>query len=104
MPLRPCLVCGQLGRGSYCARHQPTHPSRDTPGRSSTKQTRFRLQVLQAAGWQCQAIEGGQRCQVKSDLQAHHLVVFRHTGSMDPRDGLALCRKHHAQPERAAEM
>ncbi len=67
---------------------------------------RFRIAVLTRAGWQCQAVdEHGQRCPIKSDLQAHHLTLFREDPNYDPARAIALCRKHHAQvsaAERAA--
>src|SRR5450755_4782204 len=53
--------------------------------RGSGAQDRFRLAVLQAAEWQCRWIEDGRRCEQRSNLEAHHLVLFRDSGSTDPR-------------------
>jgi predicted restriction endonuclease len=57
------------------------------------KQARFRKQVLEAAGHQCQAEVNGLRCFITGDeyLCAHHTVP----GSWDVADGVALCRRHH---------
>ncbi len=41
----------------------------------------FRQAVLQAAGWRCQWIENGRRCEVTEKLTAHHLEPFRDTQS-----------------------
>jgi hypothetical protein len=100
-PLRPCLRCGQLGTGSYCASCQP---QRKTSGRSSRPQHRFRVEVLDAAGHRCQWVSAdGVRCEETSGLQAHHLALFRDTGSYDPADGVALCPAHHGAAERALQ-
>jgi hypothetical protein len=95
-PVRPCIQCGVLCNGSYCVRHTP---KRKTPGRSSSRQDAFRRAVLANAGGQCQAIEHGERCTITHALQAHHLVLYRDSGSMNPADGVALCRKHHEMAE-----
>jgi hypothetical protein len=95
-PCRPCLTCGVLCHGSYCRRCAPV---RKTPGRSSSAQQRFRVEVLKRAGWQCQAIEAGVRCEVTHKLEAHHLVLYRDARSMNPDDGVALCRRHHEMAE-----
>lgn len=99
MPWRPCLRCGVLTHGSYC----PTHtPSRVTPGRGSGTQIhRFRTAVMQAAGWQCQAIIDGRRCTEIVALQAHHVVPLREGGSNDASNGVALCGEHHRLIEHA---
>jgi predicted restriction endonuclease len=53
--------------------------------------------VLLDAGWRCQAVIDGVRCQVwgAAQLEAHHVVGLRQGGSNDPANGLALCRRHH---------
>jgi predicted restriction endonuclease len=65
----------------------------------------FRAVVLKTAGWQCQWIgEDGERCEQRTNLQAHHMAPFRDTGSMHGEHGVALCRPHHEQAERAIEQ
>jgi hypothetical protein len=93
---RPCLRCGALTTGSYCARCQPV---RTTPGRSARPQQRFRAQVIARANGQCQWWEDGVRCSERSELHAHHLAPFIETGSYDPRHGIALCLRHHRLAE-----
>ena len=54
--------------------------------------------------WLARMIEHGVRCESRSDLQAHHLVLLRQSGSMGPKDGVCLCRTHHWQVECAARL
>jgi predicted restriction endonuclease len=96
MPVRPCISCGILCNGTYCDRHVPT---RKTPGRGSSRQAAFRRAVLANAGGQCQAIEHGERCSATTALEAHHLRLYRDSGSMDSADGVALCKAHHVLAE-----
>jgi hypothetical protein len=96
MPVRPCIVCSVLCHATYCARCQPV---RTTPGRGSSRQAAFRAEVLKRAGGRCQAIELGERCPITHALEAHHLVLYRDSGSMDPADGVALCKAHHVLAE-----
>jgi hypothetical protein len=113
MGLRRCLHCGRLqGDGSYCAGHHPDRlrprPSRSTPGRGSGRQVqRFRTVILARAGFRCEGIIDGRRCEVTGGpwLQAHHIVPVRvllERGD-DPQDvrwGRAACRSCHEAHER----
>ena len=46
--LKPCLVCGRLTPGSYCARHEPRNGS-------TRSWRRVRAQALERDGYRCQA-------------------------------------------------
>jgi hypothetical protein len=94
---RPCITCGRLTEGSYCAQHEP---SRRTPGRSGHRQAGFRDLVLARAGHRCQYLDQGQRCTATEGLEAHHLVQFREEANYDPTAGVALCPEHHREVER----
>jgi hypothetical protein len=98
---RPCLVCAVLvENASWCPKHNPnSHRRRVTPGRTTKQQSRFRQQVLAAAGHRCQWIENGVRCTETGHLQAHHIRLLRDSASFDPRDGVALCQHHHRLAE-----
>jgi 5-methylcytosine-specific restriction endonuclease McrA len=97
VPLRPCLTCGELSRGSYCERHTPP-PWRGyrSPGRGSrTDAQRFRTAVLAKTGGRC-AI-----CGSTDRVVAHHVIGLAEGGSNDPEaNGLALCEAHHDELER----
>lgn len=99
---RPCVRCGVLiASGSCCPAQDPVRRFRTTPGRGGSAQiTRFRTAVLEAAGYQCEAIIDGLRCEETRDLQAHHLVGLREGGSNDPDNGVALSGPHHRLVER----
>jgi hypothetical protein len=45
-------------------------------------------------------IRDGVRCEATTGLTAHHLVPFRQTGSMDPKDGVCLCWPCHVECDR----
>ena len=66
----------------------------------------WRLAVMQRAGWQCQAIEGGVRCGKRSPehrLFADHVVERKDGGAAtDPANGQALCGAHHQAKTMAA--
>ena len=100
MPRRPCLQCGELTRGSYCEAHDPERQRRrDTPGRGGGyAASAFREAVLARAGFRCEAIEDGVRCDVtdRSQLEAHHVQAIVAGGNArDPANGACLCRRHH---------
>jgi predicted restriction endonuclease len=101
---RPCLVCAVLvENASWCPAHNPnSHRRRVTPGRTTKQQSRFRQQVLAAAGYRCQAIENGARCAETRHLEAHHIAKLRTTASFDPAAGVCLCARHHHLIERHA--
>ena len=103
MSVRPCLTCGRLTTGSYCARHvaDASSATRQTPGRTTAGAKAFRAQVLAAAGHRCQAVLDGARCPVTGarHLQAHHVQPLRSGGEDAPHNGVALCRCHHELAE-----
>jgi len=96
VPSTPCLTCGTLTQGSYCAAHQPSyrHPGR---GSGSASQA-FRAAVLAKTGGAC-AIPG---CPTARDrVQAHHVIGLNEGGSNDPEtNGQVLCHGHHMAIER----
>ena len=80
----------------------PRRPSRQTPGRGGGWQSsKLREAVLSRAGYRCEAIIGGLRCEELEGLQAHHLIPLRRGGTNDPANGVALCWRHHGMVERA---
>ena len=86
--LKPCIDCGALfrGRGSRCAVHRG-----DTSwgsNRSRATQAAFRRRVLAQAGYRCEALVDGVRCDVTgaNRLEAHH------TRPGDDSVGSALCK------------
>lgn len=65
----------------------------------------WRNQVLQRAGYRCEAIDGGQRCHVSapSRLFADHIRERRDGGApLDVANGQCLCGKHHTLKTAAA--
>jgi len=92
------------GRCKNCRRAWEAYrPSRQTPGRGGGHAAqRFREAVLRRAGYQCEAVEHGERCEVtgRAALQAHHVVGITAGGDAgDVENGRALCRRHHEQVE-----
>lgn len=84
-PARPCLVCGKLGAGSYCARHRPVrfNPARGSGGKAAT----FRRKTLALTGGACA------RCGSTDRVQAHHPTPV----GEDPGQvvGVPLCYRCH---------
>lgn len=71
----------------------------------------WREAVLAQAGYRCEAIEGGQRCDRAAPLHrmfADHVVERRDGGAaFDVKNGQCLCGKHHTRKtiaQRAARM
>lgn len=102
MPSSPCLRCGALVAdvgASYCPRCEPERPSRQTAGRgTSTQAQAFRAEVLRRAGYRCEVVVGGERCEVRgeADLEAHHVRAITAGGdAKSPENGRAVCRRHH---------
>lgn len=93
-----CLTCGAevpLGQ-SRCRRHRRRSATARRRG-GGAGITRFRRAVLAAAGYQCEAVEGGRRCDVTgaANLQAHHMVAVEDGGPNTAENGRALCERHH---------
>lgn len=65
----------------------------------TTEHRQWREQVLINAGFRCQAIEDGQRCDRRAPehrMFADHVVERRDGGApLDPLNGQCLCGKHH---------
>lgn len=71
----------------------------------------WRVAVMQRAGWRCEAIDHGVRCDKRSPghrLFADHVVERKDGGpAHDPLNGQALCGAHHQAKtlaERARRM
>lgn len=92
MPSTPCLTCGTLTHGSYCAAHQPRyrHPG---PGSGSASQA-FRAAVLARSGGRCEL------CGSTDRVEAHHIIGLAEGGTNDPQtNGQALCHTYHVAIE-----
>lgn len=110
MPVRPCLRprCPEraLPGESYCRAHLPTSSTITALRGGGAAAARFRREVLARAGYRCQAVEDGERCDVAGAerLQAHHVRSLALGG--DPTDadnnGVALCGPHHRRAKREA--
>ena len=102
-PMRPCLDCGALGRGTRCARHERArqrvkverHGSAARRGYDRTWRTRARAAVAQhieTYGYLC---PGYQRASHPSqDLTADHREPLARGGTGDVID--VLCRACNA--------
>jgi predicted restriction endonuclease len=105
VPIRMCLVCGALTSESRCPAHsRDKGRNRQTPGRGGARTIyAFRNAVGARAGWRCEAIVSGVRCDVvdRRRLEAHHVIPLREGGTNDPRNGRLLCRTHHRALENA---
>jgi 5-methylcytosine-specific restriction endonuclease McrA len=84
VPLTPCLTCGALCSGSYCAEHKPGHGLRGSGG----KQTTFRRRTLARTGGRCAL------CGSRENVEAHHPVALAVGGTHDQR-GVPLCAECH---------
>jgi 5-methylcytosine-specific restriction protein A len=82
------------------------------PALLTPKHRAWRSAVLRKAGWRCEAVEDGKRCEVKAParLFADHIVERKDGGApLDPRNGQCLCGSHHtiktakARADRMAE-
>lgn len=65
----------------------------------------WRQAVLERAGYQCEAVDNGRRCQVRapSRLFADHVVERRDGGArLDVGNGQCLCGSHHTRKTVAA--
>ena len=64
----------------------------------------WRLGVMQRAGWRCEAVDHGVRCDKRAPahrLFADHVVERKDGGALDGT-GAALCGHHHALKTSAA--
>lgn len=70
----------------------------------------WRIAVIKRAGWRCEAVENGQRCEVKhpARLFADHVQERKDGGAaLDVGNGQCLCGRHHSlktAQARAARM
>jgi len=97
MPSRPCIVCGELGAGSYCNAHRPKSRGLDPRRKNGWAAQRWAQKVKAQTGGRCA------RCGSTDRVQAHHLHAIGAGGAADGT-GVALCahchrRVHTAQSE-----
>lgn len=71
----------------------------------------WREEVLRRAGYRCEAIEGGRRCEKAAPAHrmfADHIRERRDGGApLDPQNGRCVCGRHHTEKtlaERAKRM
>jgi len=64
---------------------------------SSPEYRRWAEEVKRSAGYQCEAIDNGKRCEVRAParLFADHPHERRDGGSLTGQRGLCLCGSHH---------
>lgn len=57
----------------------------------------WRLEVMRRAGWRCEHIEGGKRCnRSEPRMFANHIAERKDGGAkLDPLNGECLCGRHH---------
>lgn len=94
MPVRPCLVCGQLATGSYCPTHAPKQGSRAWRGGSTRAWRNVRAQALARDGHRCV------QCGTSGPLQVHHVVPLAEGGSMALDALTTLCEHCHRAAHR----
>lgn len=74
-------------------------PKRADPVLLTTEHKAWRAEVLRRAGYQCQWLDRGCRCQKRAPdhrLFADHVVERADGGAaFDPANGQALCGEHH---------
>ena len=73
---------------------------------SSAEHKEWRLQVMSRAGWRCQKIVDGRRCERKSPqhrMFADHIIERRDdpSKSLDLENGMCLCGSHHTEKTHA---
>jgi hypothetical protein len=93
-----CISCGRYcAKGaSRCHRCERLKPSRGT----GAARERFRREVMARAGGRCECVEHGVRCPVTdpAQLEAHHVRAVIDGGGNDAaRNGVLVCREHHAK-------
>jgi len=70
----------------------------------------WRAAVLRRAGYRCEAVDDGKRCEVRAParLFADHIIERKDGGApLDPANGQCLCGSHHSAKtiaERAKRM
>ncbi len=67
---------------------------------STPEHRAWRLTVCRAAGWQCEVLENGRRCE-KSSASGHRMfadhIEERSDGGADQGPGMCLCGAHHTE-------
>jgi 5-methylcytosine-specific restriction endonuclease McrA len=81
---RPCLTCGALTLGSYCAAHKGA-------GQRGSAWHKVRALVLARDGYVC-VVCG----RVSTGLEVAHVIPKRKGGTDNPSNLRTLCRVHHA--------
>jgi hypothetical protein len=80
-------------------------PKRADPELLTPEHRAWRAEVLRRAGYRCEQIERGKRCEVREParLFADHVVERRDGGApLDPANGRCLCGSHHTRKTAAA--
>jgi len=70
MPVKPCLVCGRLSRGSHCPAHRVGWTARPSPSSRDRVQPPERARVKADAGDRCERC--GTTGSPENPLQVHH--------------------------------
>jgi 5-methylcytosine-specific restriction enzyme A len=73
-------------------------PKRADPELLTDAHKGWAREVKRRAGWQCEWVEAGKRCEVRypARLFADHIVERSDGGALlDPKNGRCLCGSHH---------
>lgn len=86
--MKACTVCGAISQEARCPLHRRDANASWSKDRNRGAQDRFRKRILRLAGFRCQAMIDGFRCDITGakNLEAHHTVPG------DDNQGAALCR------------
>lgn len=83
------------------SRRLKPQPKRADPELLSSAHRAWRAEVLRRAGYRCEWIDGGRRCERRAPehrLFADHIRERRDGGAaLDPANGQALCGSHHTE-------
>ncbi len=94
MAMKPCLKCGRLSSGSYCARHTPKGwRDRPSPSALDRPPVKLRWQIKQRDGLRCQGCGVGETPGKR--LQVHHRRPVARGGGHDPASLVTLCDECH---------
>ena len=81
-------------------RSAPPSPKTADPLLLTPEHRAWRASVLSRAGYRCQAIDDGKRCEVRAParLFADHIHERKDGGApLDPANGQCLCGSHHTR-------
>ena len=95
VPLKPCLRCGRLSPGSYCADHDPARQAwkvRPSPSSRDRLPPSVRKRVRERDGNRC----GRCGCPSgESRLVVDHVLPASRGGPHDERNLVTLCQRCH---------